>query len=396
MDQLVRVARSIKVAKPKDGLILLVPDTAPGKIRLAWDAFRYAIKSAAKAALGRPRLKQSAHDIRRRCVAELIGRMREAHPALEVRYAVELDDGLAEAVADLHLDAVFLAMRAPTPRLACALIGYVPDYQHRHLPHLFSPGECVRRDMVFGRLVASSDAMVMNARAVADDMRRFTPEPLPPLHVLPFCPALNADWLGDRPELLSTYAISGPYFIVCNQFWTHKDHLTAFRALAGIAKQYPNVSLVCTGDTTDGRDPTYFGKLQAEAAKLGLGSRLRLLGHVPKRNQIELLKKAVALIQPTLFEGGPGGGSTYEAVALGKRVLLSDLPVNREIDDGDVRFFPPGDHVSLSKLMLVALEDEPIRSTPEELVSKSNARLKRYGEAIWASVTAAIARSQNR
>jgi hypothetical protein len=77
-------------------------------------------------------------------------------------------------------------------------------------------------------------------------------------------------------------------------------------------------------------------------------------------------------------------------------VLLSDLPVTREIDDGDVRFFPPGDHGSLSKLMEVALEEEPIKSSPEELVSKSNARLKRYGEAIWASVTAAIARSQNR
>ena len=396
MDQLVRVARSIKEARPKDGLILLVPEASPGKIRLAWDAFRYAMKSAAKAALGRPRLKQSPHDNRRRCVAELIGRMKEAHPALEVRYATGLDDGLAEAVADLHIDAVFLAMRAPTSRPACALIGYVPDYQHRHLPHLFSPKERIERDEVFSRLVHSSHGMAMNARAVADDMRHFTPEPLPSLHVLPFCPALNADWLGDRPELISAYAINGPYFIVCNQFWIHKDHLTAFRALAEIAKRHPNVSLVCTGGTTDGRDPTYFRKLEAESAKLGLGSRLRLLGHVPKRDQIELLKHAVALVQPTLFEGGPGGGSTYEAVALGKRVLLSDLPVNREIDDEDVRFFPPGDHVSLSKLMEVALKEDPVKISPEELVSKSNARLKRYGEAIWVSVTAAIARFQNR
>jgi glycosyltransferase involved in cell wall biosynthesis len=396
MDILVHVARSMKAAKPKNDLILLVPDSAPGRVRLAWDTFRYAIKNAAKAALGRSRIKQSAHDNRRRCVAELIGRMREAHPSLEVRHAAGLDNGLAQAAADLQLDAVILAMRTPTPRPGCALIGYVTDYQHRYLPHLFSAKECTERDVLFGQLVTSSDAMVMNARAVADDMRRFTPEPLPPLHVLPFCPALNADWLGDRPELLSVYAISGPYFIVCNQFWMHKDHLTAFRAFAEVAQRHPNVSLICTGGTADGRDPTYFGRLEAEVAKLDLGSRLRLLGHIPKRDQIELLKNAVALVQPTLFEGGPGGGSTYEAVALGQRVLLSDLSVNREINDGDVRFFPPGDHVSLSKLMKVALEEEPIKSTPEELVSKSNARLKRCGEAIWASVTAAIARSQNR
>ena len=77
-------------------------------------------------------------------------------------------------------------------------------------------------------------------------------------------------------------------------------------------------------------------------------------------------------------------------------MLLSDLLVNREIDDEDVHFFPPGDHASLSKLMEAALEEDPVKSSPKELVSKSNARLKRYGEAIWASVTAAIARSQNR
>ena len=77
-------------------------------------------------------------------------------------------------------------------------------------------------------------------------------------------------------------------------------------------------------------------------------------------------------------------------------MLLSDLPVNREVDDGDVRFLRPGDHVSLSKLMEVALEEEPIRSTPEELASKSDAKLKRYGEAIWSSVTAAVASYQNR
>jgi len=396
MDILVHVTRSMKAAKPGNGLILLVPDSAPGRARLAWDTFRYAIKNAVKAALGRSRLKQSPLDARNQCVAELIARMTEAFPGLEVRYAAGLDNGLAQAAADLQLDAVILAMRTPTPRPSCALIGYVTDYQHRYLPHLFSAKERTERDGVFGQLVASSDAMVMNAHAVAHDIRRFTPEPLPALHVLPFSPALNVEWLRDRPEILSTYALSGSYFIVCNQFWMHKDHLTAFRAFAEVAQRHPNVSLICTGGTTDGRDPTYFGKLEAKVAKLGLGSRLRLLGHIPKRDQIELLKKAVALVQPTLFEGGPGGGSTYEAVALGQRVLLSDLPVNREIDDGDVRFFPPGDHVSLSKLMEVALEETPVRSSPEELISKSCARIERYGEAIWASVTAAVARYRNR
>ena len=345
---MIYVARSMKAARPKDGLVLLIPGEAPARARLTWKLFRYAVKDAVKALLGRPRLQLHPDVTKNKSSDELISRMKEVYPDIEVRYSAGLDDGLAQAAAELRLDAIYLAMRLPKPRPDCALVGYVPDYQHRHLPHLFSSKELAERDGVFGRLVAGSDAMVMNAKAVAEDMRRFTPEPVPGLHVLPFSPNLNPEWLQDRPELLTSYGVADPYFIICNQFWMHKDHLTAFRAMAEIVRSRPGVSLICTGGTTDYRDPTYFGKLKSEAAKLGLESQLRFLGHIPKRDQIELLKHAVALIQPTLFEGGPGGGSTYEAVALGQRVLLSDLPVNLEVDGGDVRFFPCGDYLAYS------------------------------------------------
>jgi hypothetical protein len=77
-------------------------------------------------------------------------------------------------------------------------------------------------------------------------------------------------------------------------------------------------------------------------------------------------------------------------------VLLSDLPHNRKINDGDVRFFPIGDHALLSKLMEAKIKENPVTSTPEKLISKSSAKLERYSEAIWASVTAAVASYQNR
>lgn len=396
MDLVAYVTRSLKAARPCGRLTLLVPGAAPTKRRLTWKSFRYAVKDRIKALIGRPRLAQNPDITRSLQSDELFRRLKQIDPSLEIRYSAGLDDGLAQAAAELRLDAVYLAMRSPQSRPACALVGYVPDYQHRHLPHLFSTEERAQRDQVFGALVAASDAMVMNARAVAEDMRRFTPEPLPGLHVLPFSPNLDPEWLKERPELRSAYAIDGPYFIVCNQFWMHKDHLTAFRALAELARSRDDVSLVCTGGTTDYRDPTYFGKLEAEAAKLGLGSRLRFLGHIPKRDQIELLKHAVALVQPTLFEGGPGGGSTYEAVALGQRVLLSDLPVNLEVDGGDVRFFPKGDHAALAQLMKEALEDPARKGDAADLLAQSERRLRRNGEAIWTSIQDAISTRRRR
>lgn len=390
VDLVVHQLRSLRAAKPDAWICLLVPGLSPATPKIVWKSVRYAIKDKIKALLGRPRLKQNPLDAQAVQVAGLVGRMREIDPTLVIRYSAGLGEGLARVAADLRLDVVLMASGPPKPRPTCALIGYVPDYQHRRMPHLFPKKEIDRRNDMFDRLIGMSDGMVMNARSVADDMRYFSKKTLPALHALPFSPNLNPEWLNSRPELLSVHSVNGPYFIVCNQFWMHKDHLTAFRAMAEVARHHPEASLVCTGDTTDYRDPTYFGKLEAEAAKLGLGSRLRILGHIPKRDQIELLKNAVALVQPTLFEGGPGGGSTYEAVALGQRVLLSDVPVNREADDGDVRFFPAGDYLALSKLMLVALEEVPVRHSRSELSSRSLARLRRNGEAVWGAVDAAI------
>ena len=74
-------------------------------------------------------------------------------------------------------------------------------------------------------------------------------------------------------------------------------------------------------------------------------------------------------------------------------MLLSDLLVNREIDHEDVHFFPPGDHASLSKLMEAALEEDPVKSSPKELVSKSNARLKRYGDGSHRAIPKSLALS---
>ena len=385
-DLVVMTATAMHAAEPLSRLCLLVPGAEPAEPKFTWKRFRYAVKDALKAVIGRPRLKNSPEATLILARSELISRIRANVPGLEVRYCAGLDDDLKQTAADLRLDAIYLAMRLPTPRPHCALIGYVPDYQHRHLPHLFSAKELALRDEISGMLIDSSDAVVMNARVVAEDMRRFKGEPLPGLHALPFAPNLDQEWLQPRPWLLSAYEIAGPYFIVCNQFWMHKDHLTAFRAMAEVLKRRPDVTLVCTGGTDDYRDPGYFVKLKNEAAKLGLGSRLRLVGHIPKRDQIELLKHAVALIQPTLFEGGPGGGSTYEAVALGQRVLLSDLPVNREADSGDIRFFPCGDHLTLSRLMEMALAEVPKPHDEATLLAQSEASLRRYGEAVWGAI----------
>ena len=392
---MVMAARALHAAEPNASIWLLLPGAPLGEKSHWWSNLRHVAKNVVKAMVGRPRIEKSPEGMQAEAAGELVVRIRDYIPKIEIRYMAGIDRGLAEAATELRLDAVCYLMRLPKRKPACALVGYVPDYQHRYLPHLFSEKEVIERDLVFNQLIAGSDAMILNAQAVAEDVGRFATCVQPPLNALPFTPNLDPEWLQDRPDLMAKYGIKGPYFIICNQFWVHKDHTTAFRAFAEIIRKRPDIAMICTGGTVDYRAPRYLQGLKAETAKLGLDAHLRFLGHIPKRDQIELLKHAVALIQPTLFEGGPGGGSAYEAVALGKRVIISDIPVNREIDSGDVRFFGCGDYVALSELMEKALSEAPASHDSQSLEAKSAAMLRRNGEALWASLRCAVNRYLN-
>jgi glycosyltransferase involved in cell wall biosynthesis len=76
------------------------------------------------------------------------------------------------------------------------------------------------------------------------------------------------------------------------------------------------------------------------------------------------MRSAVALVQPSLFEGGPGGGAVFDAVSLGVSCIVSDIKVNRELNDPIVTFFNALDAASLAEEMLKALNPRVERRSP--------------------------------
>ncbi len=97
------------------------------------------------------------------------------------------------------------------------------------------------------------------------------------------------------------------------------------------------------------RFPEYVSGLHEEIADHGLKNSIIFLGYVSKLDQIQIMKKCIAVIQPTLFEGGPGGGAIYDSVALGIPSIVSDIEVNKEIDDDSVHLFHVGDPGDLAE-----------------------------------------------
>lgn len=297
---------------------------------------------------------------------------------------------LARAAARLRLDAILPAI-APQPDASPPWVGYVFDFQHRHLPQFFTEQERVRRDFEFSQMLDSANVVIVNARDVVKDIENFFPTRRAQVFALPFSPSPGWDAFSvDIEDALRRHGIAGPYFIVCNQFWKHKDHGTAFKAFAALAKQHPELSLVCTGATSDYRFPGYFDELMREAARDGVANRIYALGLIPKPDQLALIRGAVALVQPTLFEGSPGGGAVYDAVALGQQVLVSDIPVNTEIDDPLVRFFRAGNAASLTTAMTRAWIGYPTRATyppPEILIARGIERRRACGEVLLQAIS---------
>jgi glycosyltransferase involved in cell wall biosynthesis len=214
---------------------------------------------------------------------------------------------------------------------------------------------------------------------------------------LPFAPLVAERELqealagvGADCELLA----KNPYFIVCNQFWVHKDHATAFRAFAAFASSSSRRDwrLVCTGLTDDYRAPRHFTELKELVADLGIADRVVFTGFIDRARQQSLLLGAAALLQPTLFEGGPGGGAASDAVALGVPCVLSDIDVNRELLDPLATFFSVGDPVSLTARMEAIAQQPPERPNVFELLARSEHCARKLGGTLYAIAEQALTR----
>jgi len=265
-------------------------------------------------------------------------------------------------------------------------IGYLYDFQHKYYPAYFPRRERKASDIHFAQMLNEAMAVVVNAHAVKADIEKFYPETKCRIFNLPFSATPIESWFGaSNVGLADKYALPKHYFMVSNQFWAHKDHGTAFKALAIFIELTgrPDIHIVCTGITGDYRQPNYFGKLTSEVRNLGLINNIHFLGYIPKKDQIDIMRGAIAVLQPTLFEGGPGGGAVYDAISMGVPAVLTDIPVNREIqDEKDLFFFQAGSAEDMASKMEKVLNHEFERAGKNELMSRGKSRTTAFGKAL--------------
>jgi glycosyltransferase involved in cell wall biosynthesis len=228
------------------------------------------------------------------------------------------------------------------PRAKTRAIAWIPDLQHRHLSDLFSEAELAKRDHLFEATLRLSEAVIVSSGVARDDVERFFPGHTPKLRVLRFVDGSSlAARVPSREQLEVRHGFSGPYVLLPNQYWVHKNHGIVMEALSVLERRGRRVVVLSTGSPSDYRAQGHFEGLMRRRSELGLEGAYRTLGLVTYEDLAGLLRHAIAVVNPSLFEGW--STTVEEAKSLGKTVLLSDIPVHREQAPERAVYFDPRD-----------------------------------------------------
>lgn len=257
------------------------------------------------------------------------------------RHTAVLDVYKREKV-DVALDpAVYLGWRSDVPSIA-----WIPDFQHRHMPQMFSRAAWWKRDIGFRAQIASCSSVMLSSEDAERDCIAFYPTSKGRTGVARFAVSIN-DWPNATTALnrLRQEGIPDDFIFLPNQLWQHKNHRLAIEAASILARQGSKRVILATGHGYDPRFPGYPDLLKAQIVASGAEQNFRFLGNVDHGLVQALMICANGLLNPSLFEGW--STPVEEAKAVGTPMLLSDLSVHRE-QAPDARFFGTKDANSLA------------------------------------------------
>ena len=175
------------------------------------------------------------------------------------------------------------------------------------------------------------------------------------------------EWLSLKPSEI-VYKIRQLLFV--GNIKKHKGLSVLLDALKKAREKGFDMPLVIAGNAENFR--TRDAEIARNISSLPEGT-VRFTGRISDTELSELYRTSTLLVQPSLYEGF--GLPPLEALSLGTKALISDIPVFKEIYDGfPVTFFRSGDSDDLAeKLAFCANDASPIPSLPDRYAFKKSA-----------------------
>lgn len=261
--------------------------------------------------------------------------------------AIGLDRSAVAEFRRADIDVVFEAARFFGWRLPLPAIAWLPDFQHRRLPYLFSRRARWRRELGFRAQIVSGRSILLSSDSALYDLREFYPDLANNVSVVRFASEPTASLLATNPvNVLAQHGLPPKFFYVPNHFWRHKNHQIVLDALELMKQRGLEVFVVASGSAEDPREPGYFEGIMRQVRTRGLENNFLHLGMIPLGHVYALLRTARALINPSKFEGW--STTVEEAKSFGVPMILSDIDVHFEQTNGEARYFGVDDARALA------------------------------------------------
>jgi glycosyltransferase involved in cell wall biosynthesis len=209
------------------------------------------------------------------------------------------------------------------------VLYWIPDFQEYHLPEFFAEDDIIYRKNYQSYISTHSNYILFSSKSAANDFHQFHPQSTIKEFVLPFAvshSALHND--GALQDLLTKFNLPEKYFICSNQFWIHKNHKVILKAIQKLKEKGTSITVAFSGKEYDYRFPEYFASIKQMCIELNILDNVRFLGFIDRGDQLNLIKNAQAVIQPSLFEGW----STVieDGKALNANIIASNIDVHQE------------------------------------------------------------------
>jgi glycosyltransferase involved in cell wall biosynthesis len=228
-------------------------------------------------------------------------------------------------------------------------IYWIPDFQDKHYPEFFTKEGLEKKDQKSKWIAEHAQTLILSSNAVYEDWKTFYPEYKCKVKVVHFAVTHPKYEEISILELRKKYHLPENYFFAPNQFWAHKNQMVVIKAVEYLKQMGTNVVLAFSGKENDNRNPGYTEMLKEYVIEKQLQDEVRFLGFLDRKEQLQLMKHALTIIQPSKFEGW----STVieDAMAMNQPVIASSIKVNMEQLKEQGVYFDPDDFVTLSQKM---------------------------------------------
>lgn len=235
------------------------------------------------------------------------------------------------------------------------LASWIPDFQHKFYPEYFGKLNLFLREIKFKNIVDQSDVLVLSSNSAHNDLTQFyNTQNGPSIGIVRFTSIIDENDLFSGDSILNKYSIPNNYFIVSNQFYPHKNHILVLKALNKLKGNGVIVNVIFTGMPDKRDDNPLLIEIDDYIKNNGLNDQVKILGLIPRVDQLSIMKYSKAIIQPSKFEGW----STVieDGKTLNKVIISSDLDVHLEQLQDKGIFFKNDDVIDLALRLQEVIE----------------------------------------